>query len=154
MNKLYLGIIILLIFFALGWYFFGFNKTFYKKALVIINGYKFNVDIADDITKRSKGLSSREFLKEDEGMLFLFNSEGNYGFWMKDMLFPIDIIWIKNNKIVDITENVAPEPQKSIFNLTVYYPQSSVDKVLEINAGLAKKYNFKIGDEIRFDFNF
>lgn len=154
MNKFYLGFIMLLIFGLASWYFFGFNRIYYKKGVVYINNYKFNVDIADNTSKRAKGLSSRKSLAENEGMLFLFDKFGNYGFWMKDMLFPIDIIWIKNDKIIDITYNVLPEPEKSIFNLTVYYPQEAVDKVLEINAGLAKKYNFKIGDKVIFDFNF
>ncbi|MCS6789079.1 MAG: DUF192 domain-containing protein, partial [Patescibacteria group bacterium] len=139
--------------FILGFYFFGFNKLNYKKAIVIINNYKFNVELADNTVKRSKGLSGRSHLKEDEGMLFLFDNYDNYGFWMKDMKFPLDLIWIKDDKIVDISSNVLPEPQKSIFNLTVYYPKESVNKVLEINAGLSDKYGFKIGDRVEFDFN-
>lgn len=154
MNKFYLGFIVLLIFVLIGWYFFGFNKLSYKKGIVDVNGYKFNVDIADNTFKRAKGLSGRKSLAENEGMLFLFDSFGSYGFWMKDMLFPIDIIWIKNNQIIDITYNALPEPEKSIFNLKVYYPKEAVDKVLEINSGLAEKYNFKIGNRVIFDFNF
>jgi uncharacterized membrane protein (UPF0127 family) len=67
---------------------------------------------------------------------------------MKDMKFAIDIIWVKDNKIVDITPNVEPQPNKSVFNLTVYYPSEAVDKVLELVAGTAEKYNIKINDEI------
>jgi uncharacterized membrane protein (UPF0127 family) len=70
---------------------------------------------------------------------------------MKDMLFPIDIIWIKDFKIVDIASNVLPEGAKNILELKVYYPKDKADKVLEINAGLAEKYGFKIGDEVLVD---
>jgi len=145
----YLNILIILILFALGWYFFGFGKLEYKKAVVLINENKFNVLIADDIAKRSKGLSILNYLKEDEGMLFIFDYADKYGFWMKDMKFAIDIIWIKDNKIVDITTNIEPEPNKSIFNLKTYYPSEAVDKVLEVAAGVVEKYNIKIGDTIQ-----
>jgi uncharacterized membrane protein (UPF0127 family) len=148
----YIGVLVLVLFFILGWYFFGFNnKLIYKKTTVVINNKEFRVDISDNVQKRSKGLSGRNFLAENEGMLFLFSTSSQYGFWMKDMNFPIDIIWIKNNKIVDISKNILPEPQKSIFNLTVYYPKEEVDKVLEINAGLSDKYNFQIGDEVKIN---
>jgi len=144
----YLNILIVLILFVLGWYFFGFGKSEYKKAVVQINENKFNVLVADDSAKRSKGLAVLNSLKENEGMLFIFDYADKYGFWMKDMKFAIDIIWIKDNKIVDITPNVAPEPNKSIFSLQTYYPSEAVDKVLEVAAGTAEKYNIKINDEI------
>ncbi|MGB9608762.1 MAG: DUF192 domain-containing protein [Minisyncoccia bacterium] len=147
-----IGILFLVVFFVMGWYFFGFNKLVYKKATVLINNQEFKVDLSDDSIKRTKGLSGRESLKENEGMLFLFDSAGNYGFWMKDMKFPIDIIWINNDEIVDLSPNLNPEPDKSIFNLKVYYPQKPVDKVLEINSGLIEKYNIKIGDKIKIIF--
>lgn len=149
-----IGLVILFILFSLGFYFFGIEKWSYSKKTIQIKDFKFIVELADSVSKKALGLGKRDSIKENEGMLFLFDGPGTYGFWMKDMRFPIDIIWIRDNKIVDITENVLPEPQKSIFNLKVYYPKEPVDKVLEIGAGLVKKYNFKIGDEIKFDFNF
>lgn len=152
MKFWHFSIIFLIIFLALGFYFFGINKPIYKKARVIIGENVFNVDLADDPLKRSNGLSKRPSIKDNEGMLFLFDKADRYGFWMKDMNFPIDIIWIRDSKIVDISENIPPEPQKSIFNLTVYYPQEEVDKVLEIGAGLSTRYNIKIGDEIKIEF--
>ena len=144
----YLNILIVLILFVLGWYFFGFGKSEYKKVIVQINENKFNVLVADDVAKRSKGLAVLDSLKENEGMLFVFDYADKYGFWMKDMKFAIDIIWIKDNKIVDITSNVEPEPNKSVFGLKTYYPKEAVDKVLEVAAGVVEKYNIKINDEI------
>ena len=58
------------------------------------------VDISDTDCKRELGLSGRKNLLEDVGMLFVFNKEGNYPFWMKEMNFPIDIIWIDENFII------------------------------------------------------
>jgi len=146
--KFWIKIIFLFILFILGIYFFGIKKPEYKKAVIQINEKRFNVLIADDVLKRTKGLSVFDSIKENEGMLFIFDNPDKYGFWMKDMKFAIDIIWVKDNKIVDITPNVEPQPNKSVFNLTVYYPSEAVDKVLELVAGTAEKYNIKINDEI------
>jgi uncharacterized membrane protein (UPF0127 family) len=67
---------------------------------------------------------------------------------MKNMKFPIDIIFIQNNKIVDVFQNV---PVSTNDNLPVYTTKTKANKVLEINASLAKKYNIKIGTEVRLD---
>ncbi|MCS6789336.1 MAG: DUF192 domain-containing protein, partial [Patescibacteria group bacterium] len=139
-------------FLFIGFYFFGLEKNNYNKKIIQINDVKFSVEIAASPHKKALGLSKRDFLKENEGMLFLFDKPDNYGFWMKDMKFPIDILFINDTKIVDIKENCMPEPEKSIFNLTIYRPNYPADKVLEIGGGLVKKYKIKIGDEIRFDF--
>jgi uncharacterized membrane protein (UPF0127 family) len=69
---------------------------------------------------------------------------------MKNMKFPIDIIYIDNNTIITIV-NSAPIPKNPSDNLTIYTPSKLSDKVLEINAGLSKKYNFKNGDKIKID---
>jgi uncharacterized membrane protein (UPF0127 family) len=73
-----------------------------------------------------------------------------YPFWMKDMKFPIDIIWISGKTIAGFAESVNPEPEKTIFSLTSYSPPQPVDTVLEINAGLVKQYGFQIGDQVAF----
>jgi uncharacterized membrane protein (UPF0127 family) len=79
-------------------------------------------------------------------MLFLFKRTDNYSFWMKDMRFPIDIIFIGGDKVVTIFQNVPVSPNN---NLPVYTTKTKADKVLEINAGLAEKYNIRIGTEVR-----
>lgn len=107
----------------------------------------FKVEIADTPELRSKGLSGRGYLKPDEGMLFIFPFPGNYGFWMKNMKFPLDIIWIKDNKIVGMIIGAEPEMEEP---LTVYNPPEPIDKVLEINAGLTQKLGIKIGDNVVF----
>ncbi len=114
-------------------YFFGFTQPSPRRAAVKIGDREFAAEVADTPARRAKGLSGRASLPENEGMLFVFEEPGNHGFWMKDMKFAIDIIWIKGDKIVGLTENAEPEPQKSVLGLTVYYPPEPVDKVLEIN---------------------
>ncbi len=79
-------------------------------------------------------------------MLFKFDTPGIYGIWMKDMRFPIDIIWLdKNKKIVNLKRNVDP----STYPL-VYYPPKESLYILEVRAGLIGDKDLKLGDEILF----
>jgi len=114
---------------------------------ITIGDAAFFVEIADTPATRTKGLSGHKQLKENEGMLFIFDSLGQYSFWMKDMNSPLDIIWIKENKVVGFAENAPPAGNAP---LTIYTPPQPVDKVLEINAGSIKKLGIKIGDTIEF----
>lgn len=115
-----------------------------------------NVEIADTPEKQSKGLSDRESLAIDRGMLFVFSKSGYPQFWMKGMLFSLDFIWIKGDKVVDITPQVKPEDYQSASNSNRGEPprmlisKEEVDKVLEINAGMAERLNIKVGDPVRF----
>lgn len=100
---------------------------------------------------RKKGLSGKDSLSLNSGMLFVFESKGPYVFWMKDMKFAIDIIWIDENKrIVDIAGNVPPEPRKKDESLTKYQPHAEALYVLEINAGLAALNGLQVGDQVNF----
>jgi hypothetical protein len=119
-----------------------------KPTKIIFGGKEFRVEVANTMMSRSKGLSGHTPLADDEGMLFLFGKSGNYGFWMKDMKFPIDIIWIDGNKITTIAPNVPPDTYPSPF-----YSDLPSDKVLEINAGTVQKLGVKVGDEVKFIYN-
>jgi uncharacterized membrane protein (UPF0127 family) len=92
---------------------------------------------------REKGLSGRAELGRDEGMLFVFEKSGYYGFWMKDMNFSIDIVWISEDKeVVDISEDLAPETYPDIS-----YPREEVKYVLELPAGYIESHNVSLGDK-------
>lgn len=120
------------------------------KKEISIGSKKVSVEIADDEEERRKGLGQRETLGEDEGMLFVFPaSTSNIIFWMKDMAFAIDIIWINDNKVIKIDENVQPEPGVDDHKLKRYYPENSVNLVLEVNAGFAEKNNINLGDNVQ-----
>lgn len=97
----------------------------------------FSVEVADTEYARKTGLSKRENLGEKEGMLFLFDKPYIRYFWMKDMNFSIDIVWINGDKIVGVNENLEPTiaGEKPI----IYSSPAVVDKVLEIRAGAFKK---------------
>lgn len=105
-----------------------------------------NIEIADTDAKREQGLSGREGLGENEGMLFVFEKEGNYGFWMKDMKFAIDIAWLdKDKKIIYMENDLKPETYPKIFNSP--FPSLFV---LEIPSGFLVKNNIQIGDQVAF----
>lgn len=113
---------------------------------VKIGNFVINVDVADDDQEREKGLSGRESISETEGMLFVFDIPREYSFWMKDMKFPIDIVWIdENQNIIYIEEGILPET----YPLTFKPPRDS-KYVLEIGSQISTKNNLKIGDKVEF----
>src|SRR3989344_5463411 len=120
------------------------TKTY--KSEVILAGRVFEVDVVDTNYLLSKGLSGRMSLDEDQGMLFVFQKPDKYGFWMKDMLFPIDIIWFDQNfKIIHVEKSVSPQTYPKIFT-----PESNSLYVLEISAGQVQKLGIQIGDKTKF----
>ena len=116
---------------------------------VIVNGETFEVTVAKNDKERQIGLSGTEKIEEDQGMLFVFDNPDYYSFWMKEMKFPIDIIYINGDEVTTIIENAKPPSANG--NLTVYQPRNKSDKVLEVNAGLTKKYNIQEGSLIKVE---
>ncbi len=111
--------------------------------IVQIGDQKFFVELVRTPEKQAQGLGSRTKIRENEGMIFEFEKSAKHPFWMKDMEFDLDILWIKEGKIVYIAKNVSHE------SLEIINPQITADKVLEINSGLSDKYNLKIGDSVK-----
>lgn len=103
------------------------------------------VEIADSQAERQQGLSDRDKLPPDRGLLFVFNEKDTHPFWMKGMRFNLDFIWIADNKVVDITENV-PAP-KNLANIAQIRPKHAVNYVLEVNAGFVKAHQISIGSK-------
>lgn len=128
-----------------GWYFFYQEKT--PRVTFERTGMVINVSVADTPTEREKGLSKREYLRDDEGMIFVFETLDRHQIWMKDMNFPIDIIWLDENfKIVDIATNASVASYPNTFT-----PRASAGFIIEVNAGFTTKNNIKIGDTIVFE---
>lgn len=117
------------------------------KADLDVGGHILRVEIADTMATRAQGLSGKERLAENEGMFFIFPIPAIYPFWMKDMKFPIDIIWIRGEKIVGISENAAVPDSSG--GLPIYSPPAIIDKVLEVDAGVAKKLGLTEGQVVR-----
>lgn len=108
--------------------------------------------VASKASERKKGLSGQENLPLGGGLLFVFENSGLYSFWMKDMKFAIDIIWIdENKKVVYIVQNAPPEPSRDEDELTLYRPEGVAKYVLEINAGLTQRHGIVIGDVVGFE---
>ena len=115
---------------------------------VCFNERCFNVMIADDSAERTKGLGGFEKLGVDEGMLFVFDEEGKHVFWMKDMNFALDLIWIDSDmKVVYIKKNVQV---CDVESCPVINANKESKYVFEINAGLTEEYGIKIGDYAGF----
>jgi len=118
------------------------NQNNYLK----IAGQTLQVDLAILPEAQEMGLSGRKSLNEKQGMLFVFYKPEIYNFWMKDMLFPIDIIWIREDKrVVYIKKNVLPDSYPETFSSD--FP---AQYVLEVSAGFSEKNNLKVGDRVEF----
>ena len=98
--------------------------------------------VVDTPETRERGLSGSQGLDENEGMLFVFPQDGFYGFWMKDMLFSIDIVWISaDGEVVDMAQNVTPDTFPQSFG-----PERPARYVLELPAGWARTRGVQVGD--------
>ncbi|MFA5188103.1 MAG: DUF192 domain-containing protein [Patescibacteria group bacterium] len=115
---------------------------------VIINGQAISVEIAKTPEQQEVGLKGKTKLNDNQGMLFAFKDKRYNTFWMDGMKIPIDIIWLDDNKIIDITKN-APAPTDT-NNPAIFTSPSEVNYVLEVTAGFADKNNVKIGDTVEY----
>ena len=120
----------------------------YKTGVLNVGNNKVTIEIAESVAAQDLGLGGRDSLAENSGMLFVFSAPGQYGFWMKDMKFPLDFVWIKDGKVSQITANVPDEPGVATNQLRTYLPDNPVDSMLEVNAGWASRHNVKVGDPI------
>jgi uncharacterized membrane protein (UPF0127 family) len=110
-----------------------------------LDGQDIFVSIADTQALREKGLGGRASLSPNEGMLFLFPTQGKYAFWMKDMRFAIDILWLANDgTIIYIKDNVSPHTYPATF-----VPSSPARYVLELPAGYAAAHDVKVGEKMQ-----
>ncbi|MDB5254773.1 MAG: response regulator MprA [Candidatus Nomurabacteria bacterium] len=103
------------------------------------------ITVADTAQSREQGLSGTASLPSNTGMLFVFDASGKYGFWMKDMQYPLDFVWIDENfTIVDITSNVAANTYP-----TVFYPAQPIRYMLEVNANFSTAHSLAIGQTVQ-----
>jgi len=128
------------------------NEIKEKKFQTIkINDIFLNVEIADTDKERIKGLSGRKNLEENKGLLFVFDTEGYHGIWMKEMNFNIDIAWLdKNKKIIHIEKNVSPNTYPKVF-YSFDKDKPTLDLyVLETNANFFEKADIEVEDLAEF----
>ena len=113
---------------------------------------EYPVELALTVEEQTQGLSGRPVLETDTGVLFVYEQQRKYSFWMPDMRFPLDIVWIGSDCTVDdVTLNaLPPEPGQANKDLPQYSPKSPVQYVLEINAGEADAKGIKEGVGVEF----
>lgn len=116
------------------------------RGTVTIAGTTVAVDVARTGEDRAQGLSGRSELAHGEGMLFVHEAPGRHGYWMRDMHFEIDILWLRAGRIVDVAHRVKPEPADTPSeSLPVYRPRADADLVLEVPAGFARAHGWDPG---------
>ena len=129
-----------------GVFFLYSHRMIGNSTVITIGGVGVEIELAQTPRERERGLSQREKLAENQGMLFVFDKPDLHSFWTKEMEFPIDIIWIgENRNIVDIARNATPESFPQTF-----LPKSPALYVLEVNADWTTKNNIMIGASVSF----
>lgn len=149
MKKFYIILAIIIVLTALVLQILQWWEGRLERGIVKIGSITVEVEVADTALARERGLGGREILEENTGMLFVFREKDYHPFWMKEMNFPIDIIWISDDRVVDIAHNV---PTTASEFLKIYKPKELVNFVLEVNAGFSEKHGVKVGDRVEIDY--
>ena len=120
-------------------------QYWWPKADIELAGQTLHVLVANTPTHQYRGLGKRDAIAPYDGMLFTFTFPRRVAIVMRDMRFPIDIVWFFNGEVIDIAPNVQPEDVPE-SELTPYVPREDADMVLELPAGWAGEHDLKIGD--------
>ena len=126
------------------------NRLNVPDGFVLVNNRMVKVLYADTYERQYRGLGGRDDIGEYEGMYFIFPFEGKLSMVMRDMRFPIDVIWLKSGEVVDIRKDLRPEQVRKGRSLTVYENSSPADSFLELRAGGSDRLNIKVGDKLIF----
>lgn len=121
-------------------------STQHPTRTLALNGRMITVEVVSSTADVQQGLSDRPSMTADRGMLFEMGVRGIYAFWMKDMHFPLDIIWIDGDRVVEIAADLPPPGPLGLP--VTHTPGAEADRILEVNAGVAAEAGLKIGDEI------
>ena len=127
--------------------FFGGKNNDLRQVNMTISGQTFRVEVADTWLSRMRGLQNRTGIAPDQGMLFVFPRESRPGFWMKDVSFPLDVVFLNQEKtIVEVFESLPP---CNGGICPTYKPSQPVKYALELPAGTIKKLNLSAGMSFR-----
>lgn len=119
----------------------------YDKSLTI-DGTRFNAFVARTEADRQQGLSDSPQINSDQAMVFVFESDSKWGIWMKDMNYPIDILWLDTAKKV---QNIVTNAQPDSYPETSFYPPNNTRYVIELKSGTVKDKRITIGTQAAFD---
>lgn len=125
-----------------------------SEAAVILKNLKvgqstIRVEIADNSAAWAKGLSGKESLAEDEGMLFVYPSPQRLSFWMKEMKFPLDMIVVHNLRVIEIHRDIRSPKEGEDGRKIGVKTVAEAEMLLEVNAGWAERHGIKVGDEVQ-----
>lgn len=143
------NIFFIIIFFIVAGFLWLSQGSNWSEARIKLGGNRLHVLVAETQYQQKKGLGGRSSLKDYDGMLFQFFPAYRVPMVMRNMKFPIDIVWLYDGKVVDIEKNVQPEPNKEGGSLTEYQPDKKANIVIELKSGLVDKYNIKPGDKLK-----
>jgi uncharacterized membrane protein (UPF0127 family) len=144
-SQRYLIPLLITIFLIFVFLFFNMRKM--KSVNILVNKIPMRVFVAEKQREQRIGLSSFSSIKENEAMLFIFKKNKNHVFWMKDMNFPIDIVWLDSNKkIIFIKEHALPSDYPDVYD-----PRMPSRYVFEFHDGFVRKNNLEIGSYIDFN---
>ena len=149
-NTIIISLILIVL--GLAWLTFSANVGKEKLDLSVlrVGEQTLGVEIADSAEEWSQGLSGREQLSGDEGMLFVFDDQVRRSFWMRQMRFSLDMMFIRDGRINEIVRNVpAPSGSQDGTEIRVQ-SQESADWVLEVNSGWAQEHGVEVGDEVTY----
>ena len=149
--KIWAIILLILILLVAGYFvFFYKNKTKEQGQLNMaemkVGEAKLTVELADDLSEQIQGLSDRNSLCRDCGMLFIYSEEKVQNFWMRGMHFDLDFLFIRGGKVTEIKENIPAPSVNNPANIVSIQSREQADMVLEVNAGYVKKHGIKVGD--------
>jgi hypothetical protein len=114
--------------------------------IVAVNSEKITAEVVDTQEERVQGLSGRPCIEADKGMLFVYDKPGSYPFWMKDMKFPIDIVWVGSDHIVvDLDIDVSPSTYPDVL-----ISKEPAQYVLELQANRSKNLKIELGTPVNF----
>lgn len=117
-------------------------------VVVLLKGEQLEIMVAKSVWQKQRGLGKRASLGKFDGMLFIFNEPSRLGVVMREMKFPIDVVWFREGKVVDIAPALSLAPDVPERELPVYYPRTEADIFLELSSGWAREHNLKLGDEL------
>lgn len=107
----------------------------------------FNATIAKTDSSREQGLSGTSPLRPDQAMIFVFDKDGKWPMWMKDMDYPLDIIWLdKDKEVVYIVKNASPDSYPDVFT-----PNAPARYVVEVPAGTVDTKAIRTGSSVVFE---
>lgn len=134
------------------WYFFFFDRSFGREigtTLSVENKVSYEIEVSRTVIEQAMGLSGRESIAPNEGMLFVYDQPRNQSFWMKDMNFPLDFLWIREGEIIGLNADI-PHPVANEGKTARLASPGPVDAILEVNAGQIEAHGIQVGDKVQY----